>query len=120
LDAPAHVLREVLVELLRNASRALEGRGKVTVCTSKEGLLYRLEVADDGCGITASMRELVFKPGFTTKQNSKGLGLFLAQRLVESHGGALYVDASEGSGARFVVDLPLAEGLPLISIGGSR
>jgi signal transduction histidine kinase len=72
-----------------------------------------IEVADTGAGVPSELREKVFYPFFTTKQEGSGVGLATAQKIVASHGGSIEVDGREGVGACFRVRLPLGgEGEP--------
>ena len=57
----------------------------------------------------------IFRPFFTTKGQGTGLGLSLARRMVESHGGSITVTSEVGSGTRFAVRLPIARSLPQVS-----
>ena len=66
-----------------------------------------IDVADDGRGIPANVRDTIFDPLFTTKPSGTGLGLAVVERVVDAHGGELAVDSSE-AGTRFRVKLPAA------------
>jgi signal transduction histidine kinase len=74
----------------------------------------RVRVADTGRGVPEELRDRIFKPFFSTKSHGTGFGLPLAARTVEEHGGRLELapDAAPGSGAVFVVELPLAAAPP--------
>jgi two-component system sensor histidine kinase AtoS len=67
-------------------------------------------IADTGAGVPAELREKVFYPFFTTKQQGSGVGLAAAQKIVASHGGAIEIEGAEGGGAVFRVRLPLGGG----------
>ncbi|MDX2176672.1 MAG: HAMP domain-containing sensor histidine kinase [Candidatus Sumerlaeia bacterium] len=102
-------LRQVLLNLLRNAEEALEGRasGCIEVTVSKRpGGGGLLEVADDGPGLDAAVAEQAFDPFFTTKAKGTGLGLALCRKLAEESGGAIRHTPAPGGGARFAVELP--------------
>jgi len=68
-----------------------------------------VSVTDNGPGIPTDIQRRVFEPFFTTKQVGKGTGLGLAVsfRIIEQHGGSIYVDGGYADGARFVIELPL-------------
>jgi signal transduction histidine kinase len=66
-----------------------------------------LEVRDTGPGIPAEIREQVFEPFFTTKARGGGLGLAIARRTAELHGGTLTLECPEGGGALFTLTVPL-------------
>jgi signal transduction histidine kinase len=100
---------QVLVNLLDNARAAAGAAGTVVVRvgpTPESGAF--LEVEDDGPGIAAADRERIFEPYFTTKGAGTGLGLPIARRIAEEHGGRLEVESAPGRGARFRLTLPPA------------
>ncbi|MGE4528303.1 MAG: ATP-binding protein, partial [Rhodospirillaceae bacterium] len=110
-------INQVLLNLIVNASQALEGRekkGLIRISTRRDGEFAEIRVADDGPGIPDSIREQVFDPFFTTKPVGKGTGQGLAISMdvvVNKHGGSLTVEDTPGGGATFVVRLPIgAEG----------
>lgn len=100
-------LVQVLVNLLDNARAAVNGSGAVVVRVgpTPAGGAF-LEVADTGPGIAAADRERIFEPYFTTKDAGTGLGLPIARRIAEEHGGRLEVGSEPGHGARFRLELP--------------
>jgi signal transduction histidine kinase len=115
LRADKHQLTQVLTNLMVNAYEALDGKGHVTVTASEtrlqDGLGGRdailVEVADDGPGIPADVREKVFEVFFTTKAKGSGLGLAIVKRIVDAHDGRLDLQTSS-DGTRVRVTLPLA------------
>jgi signal transduction histidine kinase len=109
LRVPPRVLQEVLVLLAQNAAEAMGGRGRVTLISLPAGPDLQIEIRDEGPGVHPAVLPALFQPGVTTKDKGSGMGLFLARRMVESHGGSL-VAASAGmaGGATFLLKLPLA------------
>lgn len=101
-------LVQVLLNLMLNAADALNGHGVIQVAASRLSQRVRIEVTDDGPGISEAVREHLFEPFVTSKEVGKGTGLGLAvcRGLVESAGGSIGWDASFTGGARFVVELP--------------
>jgi signal transduction histidine kinase len=99
-------MRQVLVNLLMNASQALGGRGHVWAEgeTAPDGAT-RLRVRDDGPGIPDENRRRIFDALFTTKAKGSGLGLALCRRIMEAHGGTIELEAT-ASGASFVLTIP--------------
>lgn len=101
-------LSQVLVNLLLNASEALEGRGTIRLSAAAAGSHFvALEVADDGPGVPEALRDRLFEPFQTTKPLGTGLGLAVSLRLVEEAHGRLTLETPAGEqGARFVICLP--------------
>jgi len=98
----------VLENLIKNALDAIEhGEGKITVSVSQEGNAIYVDVKDNGKGIDMKYRKDIFRPGYSTKSRGWGLGLSLAQRIVESyHSGKLYLKESTlGGGSTFRIRL---------------
>jgi len=120
--ADAEQLRQVLINLIRNAVQAMGGRGTVQVTTRRRserasGGLGRdpaptqtewIEVAvrDEGPGIAPQVQKNLFVPFFTTKDRGTGLGLAISQRVVEEMGGRIEVVSRPGAGSTFSLVLP--------------
>ena len=111
----AEQLTAVFVNLLLNAAEAMPGGGTIGVVSADERAgpevtaVIRVSVADEGPGVAPELRERVFEPFFSTKPEGTGFGLALALRTIEEHGGRLRLEPPlQGSGAVFVVELPLA------------
>lgn len=112
VSGTASELREVAVNLLRNAADAMPGGGEIFIsCRRSDGEAV-LEVADTGNGMDEAIRKRVFEPFFTTKGPALGLGLGLSMAwgIVTRHGGAIQVDSIPGAGSTFRVTLGLAGG----------
>ncbi|MEI9947477.1 MAG: ATP-binding protein [Pseudomonadota bacterium] len=107
----AQMLRRVLFNLVRNAAQALLGRsagpGRVLVRLARDGEFWNLDVEDNGPGIPIELRETVFDPYVTTKDEGTGLGLSIVKKIVIEHGGTIRADQSELGGARLRVRLPV-------------
>jgi len=107
----AQMLRRVLFNLVRNAAQALVGRpagaGRVLVRLAREGEFWNLDVEDNGPGIPLELRETVFDPYVTTKDEGTGLGLSIVKKIVIEHGGTIRAGQSELGGARLRVRLPV-------------
>jgi signal transduction histidine kinase/CheY-like chemotaxis protein len=109
-------VRQILLNLVGNAikfSAALNRPGRVTVRATPVGDSVRLEVADNGIGMTDEVQRLVFQPfiqgeaSTTRNYGGTGLGLAISQRLVSAMGGSISVRSQPDEGATFTVDLPL-------------
>jgi two-component system sensor histidine kinase HydH len=112
-------LRQVFMNLYRNAAQAMKGRGRVTVSTRvRLGLGTRpgqggadepfveLTVADNGPGISQNVLRNLFQPFFTTKEKGTGLGLATSKNIIEGAGGRIEVRSYEGKGSTFSIVLP--------------
>jgi len=107
-------LKQVLINLVRNAAEAIDGAGTVTLRTRAaraplggiETDAVILEVADNGKGISPEVEKRLFDPFFSTKATGTGLGLPIAARIVERHGGMLQYQTHSGHGTTFGVVLP--------------
>ena len=111
-------LVQVLVNLLANAADAIETAGRTVdgrVIVRAFALRGRVtvEVEDNGPGVPPALAERIFEPFVTTRPAGGGIGLALAREFTESLGGALRVEAGEMGGARFVLELPAAEPVPV-------
>lgn len=102
-------LNQVLMNVLDNAVRAAGPDGCVTVRTQQQDATFRLRVQDSGPGIPAKHVDRLFDPLFSTYavHGAKGLGLHIARRIVEEHGGSIRASNAQGGGAEFVIELPL-------------
>jgi signal transduction histidine kinase len=107
-------LHQLIFNLTINSLDALEGRGTITVETwhTPENQQVHFSVRDTGPGVPQHLRDVIFDPFFTTKLTGQGsgLGLSIAYAVVERHGGKIrLIDGGEGTGAHFVIDLPVYE-----------
>lgn len=100
-------LEEVLLILLRNAIEAMPTGGLAMVRAEVEGEGLVIAVEDSGKGFAPEDLELIFRPGYTTKHQGSGYGLFLARRVLSDHDGILTGRAGTEGGAIFEVRLPL-------------
>ncbi|MBW1953299.1 MAG: histidine kinase [Deltaproteobacteria bacterium] len=104
-------LKEVLVNLLNNACEAMPGGGTIVIQEEETffqslGPVITLRVSDDGPGIPEAIKDKIFQPFFTTKEEGIGLGLSIAARILEEHGGWLDLESQEGRGTTFTINLP--------------
>ena len=101
-------LRQLLLNLLRNAREAMPSGGSLHVATRSDEGLVSLEIQDTGQGISPERMERIFDPFFTTKARGTGLGLAMAQEIAQEHGGQLLCESVVGGGAVFTLRLPAA------------
>jgi signal transduction histidine kinase len=119
---PTH-MRQIVMNLIINASEAIGARGgtiqiRVSPATGEQrsdlrridglgdGEYLRLEVSDNGCGMTEEQRTRIFDPFFTTKGKGSGLGLAVVHGVVHSYGGGIKVASAPGRGTTFEIYLP--------------
>jgi NO-binding membrane sensor protein with MHYT domain/nitrogen-specific signal transduction histidine kinase len=101
-------LNQVFMNLLLNATQAIEGNGTIWVKTESIDELLRVSIADSGRGIPPEHLDRVFDPGFTTKGVGvgTGLGLSICYSIIQDHGGRIGVTSRPGQGATFDIMLP--------------
>jgi len=103
-------LQQVFLNLLINAYQAMPDGGELHISSQANDGEVIATIADTGMGIPAEYLNRIFDPFFTTKDvgQGTGLGLSISYGLIEQHGGTIEVESKEGSGAKFVVRLPVA------------
>jgi signal transduction histidine kinase len=101
-------INQVLLNLLLNAIQSMDHPGTIHVSLENDEDAVLITVADEGKGIPAENLPNIFRPFFTTKGHGTGLGLSLARRIVEAHGGEISVTSEVGKGSRFMIRLPVA------------
>lgn len=100
-------INQVLLNLLLNAIQSMDKPGVVRVSLESDEDDALITVADEGKGIKPEHLPNIFRPFFTTKGHGTGLGLSLARRMVEAHGGHIEVTSVVGKGTQFRVQLPI-------------
>ncbi len=106
VSADGELLRILFQNVLLNAAQAVGGRGTIDVELSAAGNLARIAIRDHGPGMPAEVREKAFDAFFTTKHRGTGLGLPIARRVAEGHGGRISIDAPQGGGTCVLIELP--------------
>jgi signal transduction histidine kinase len=102
-------LRLVFLNLLLNAMDVSPAGGMVTVSAERESSEVTVAMQDEGPGIDPSHLDRIFEPYFSKRPDGVGLGLAMAKRIVEAHGGSIIAKNLEGRGACFVIRLPMNE-----------
>jgi len=107
--ASTNQMRQVMLNILKNAKEAMPKGGTLTVRTSKEDKNVLIHVQDTGVGIPEEIRDKIFEAFFTTKQRVKGVGLGLSvcYGIIKDHGGEIKVESEEGKGTTFMIRLPI-------------
>jgi PAS domain S-box-containing protein len=111
LMVDAHMMEQVLMNLILNAIQAIKGHGTITLRTRLLDGACAIEVHDSGSGIPPHVLPRIFDPFFTTKGTGEGTGLGLSVSLgiIERHGGQILVESEVGKGTVFTVCLPLRD-----------
>jgi len=104
-------ITRAMINLILNALEAVEGSGSVWIRRDDRDMgkgLLRVVVEDTGRGIPPELLNRIFDPFFTTKDTGTGLGLAIVHRIAEANGGSISAGNRTGSGAAFVLSVPLA------------
>ena len=118
IPVDASKLRQVIVNLLNNAIKFTESGGTITIHTRVQDTNVVIEVVDSGIGIAARDLTRIFDLfarsdiAVNRQYEGLGLGLHLVKRLVELHGGRVWVESTPGKGSRFSFSLPMAQAAP--------
>ena len=107
--ASTNQMRQVILNLFKNAKEAMPRGGTLTVRTEKVDTKVLIRIQDTGAGIPEEIRNKIFEAFFTTKQKVKGVGLGLSvcYGIIKDHGGEIRVDSKEGKGTTFTISLPI-------------
>jgi signal transduction histidine kinase len=115
MTADEGLIKATLVNLLLNSVQAMGGSGRIHVSVDQRDQQCLLHVRDSGPGITPELQERVFEPFFTTKARGGGLGLPVARRTAELHGGTLTLACPPEGGTIFTLTIPVRASQPTAS-----
>ena len=120
-DVPcdAAQIKQVFVNLIRNAMQAMGRGGELKVETGSNSEAVFVSITDTGSGIPEEKLNQLFQPFFTTKKKGSGLGLMIVQRIIREHAGRIDVESKPGKGTTFRVWLPLHEKRPRLLHAGN-
>jgi signal transduction histidine kinase len=105
-------IKQVLVNLIKNAMQAMTRGGTLTVQTGSGSDSVWISIGDTGRGIPPEQINHIFEPFYTTKKKGTGLGLMIVQRIVQQHGGRIELESNVGQGTTFRIHLPSHERKP--------
>ncbi|MGZ5439719.1 MAG: sensor histidine kinase, partial [Candidatus Aminicenantales bacterium] len=105
LTADRDLLTQAFLIVLKNAVEA-SADAPVRAAGRRSGPKVEVLISDEGPGFPADVADRVFEPFFSTKENGLGIGLYLARRIIEAHGGTIEVHSREGEGTEFRISLP--------------
>ena len=113
MQADPEAMKRAIANLVDNAAEALQDSlmKEIVISTSlmEERDSVEIVVADTGHGVTPEVKEKLFLPYFSTKGRGTGLGLAIVGRIIEDHHGSIRVEENSPVGARFIVELPVAQ-----------
>lgn len=99
-------VRQMLLNLLKNAWEAVPvPGGKISVSAFPEGSGIRIDIQDNGCGISEEQQATIFQPFFTTKESGTGLGLAVSKQIAQAHHGDISLESTPGQGTVFHIFL---------------
>ena len=103
-------LIRIITNLVKNATQAITDENQnptVVISVSEENSIVKIEVKDNGIGISDENKMYVFEPKFTTKNSGMGLGLGIIKKIIENYNGTITFESEENSGTTFTVLLPI-------------
>lgn len=101
------LLRQSILNLVKNGLEALGRGGKLTVSTRRVNDHVEIAIQDTGAGIALDVGKRLFEQFFTTKPQGTGLGLYISRQIIEQHGGTLRWESAPGAGTTFTATLPI-------------
>jgi two-component system nitrogen regulation sensor histidine kinase NtrY len=101
-------MKRIFVNIIDNAIESMKEKGTLEIVTkyNKESQFLRIEIADDGEGISDEDKQKLFIPYFSKKSSGTGLGLSIAHNIIEEHNGVISVEDNQPRGCRFVIEIP--------------
>jgi two-component system sensor histidine kinase HydH len=99
-------LQLALQNILMNAAQAMNGHGRIHVSIERRGNEWTVATTDTGPGMPPEVKEKVFEPFFTTRSRGTGLGLPIAKRVVEAHGGRIAIESAAAGGTVVSLSIP--------------
>ena len=105
-------ITQMLLNIVLNAFNAVEEGGEINIHAGliNSGRTLRLEIQDDGSGITGEIKDKIFEPFLTTREKGTGLGLAIVKKIVDNHSGSIFVEsppAGKKKGSKFSINLPV-------------
>jgi signal transduction histidine kinase len=106
LELDATQIQQALLNIVLNGIQAMPSGGELSICLEESSGAIHIWIRDQGAGISPENRSRIFDPFFTTKERGTGLGMAIAHRLIQGHGGDIQLAEEEGTGSTFLVVLP--------------
>lgn len=110
LNLDRQQIKQAMINLANNAIAAIKKQGSIFITLTHDPILkmVRIEVADNGTGISDEDKTRLFEPYFSTKKAGMGLGLTIVSTIIADHNGMIRVQDNRPQGAKFVIELPVA------------
>ena len=102
-------MKQVILNLIQNSVEAMPNGGKLNIQIKKYETKLEIEITDTGVGIPEDLKRQLFKPFFSTKENSIGLGLLHSKNVVEAHKGDLSLESQENEGTLIRITIPISQ-----------
>jgi two-component system nitrogen regulation sensor histidine kinase NtrY len=108
LNLDQQQIKQALINLIENAIVAIKNKGRICIVVIHDPILklVRMEISDDGTGISDETKIRLFEPNFSTKKAGMGLGLTIVNSIITDHNGVIRVQDNQPIGAKFVIELP--------------
>lgn len=103
-------LIRIITNLVKNATQAISNENLdpiVLISVSEENAMVKIEVQDNGIGISDENRKFIFEPKFTTKNSGMGLGLGIIKKIIENYNGTINFESAQNVGTTFIVSFPI-------------
>lgn len=112
LIVDAEHFRTGVRNIVQNAVDSMSQGGRLSVTTRRDAELYYIHIVDSGCGIKERDLRFVFDPFYTSKMGGTGLGLPMALKVFQGHGGNVFIRSTPEVGTEVVIECPLGYGDP--------
>ncbi|MCP5102534.1 MAG: GHKL domain-containing protein, partial [bacterium] len=101
-------MKRIFVNIIDNAVESMAEKGTLEILSkyNKESQFVRIEIADNGPGISDENKQKLFMPYFSNKSSGTGLGLAIAHNIIDEHNGVISVEDNSPRGARFIIEIP--------------
>ncbi len=111
ISADEKQMLRVFNNLLKNSIQAIgkKADGEISIMAIIDGRFYKVEISDNGSGISESQADLIFSPSFTTKSSGMGLGLTMVKSILDGIGAEVTFKSTEGKGTTFIIRIPVYE-----------
>lgn len=103
------LVNEVFQNIIRNAMEAMPDGGELIICAQIVDEGVEIQIADTGCGIPEDKQDSIFTPGFSSKKEGKGIGLWFSKTVVKRHRGTIAFSSREARGTTFTIFLPKSQ-----------